>query len=78
MRFLMYKKIICILIQMVVSEGCVCVSCSVLSDSTTPQTVAHQASLSMGFSHGQDSLSMGFSQARILEWIAIPISRGPS
>ena len=50
MRFLMYKKIMCILIQMVVSEGCVCVSCSVLSDSTTPQTVAHQASLSMGFS----------------------------
>ena len=35
---------------MVVSEGSVCVSCSVLSDSATPWTVAHQASLSMGFS----------------------------
>ena len=50
MRFLVYKKIIYILIQMVVSEGSVCVSCSVLSDSATPWTVAHQASLSMGFS----------------------------
>ena len=50
MRFLVYKKIIYILIQMVVSEGSVCVSCSVMSDSATPWTVAHQASLSMGFS----------------------------
>ena len=50
MRFLVYKKIIYILIQMVVPEGSVCVSCSVLSDSATPWTVAHQASLSMGFS----------------------------
>ena len=28
---------------------CVCVSRSVVSDSVTPQTLAHQASLSMGF-----------------------------
>ena len=28
---------------------CVCVSCSVTSDSATPWTVAHQAPLSMGF-----------------------------
>ena len=32
-----------------------------------PQTVAHQA-----------SLSMGILQARILEWVAIPFSRGSS
>ena len=29
---------------------CVCVSCSVVSDSVTPWTVAHQAPLSMEFS----------------------------
>ena len=29
---------------------CVCVSCSVVSDSATPWTVAHQAPLSKGFS----------------------------
>ena len=29
---------------------CVCVSRSVVSDSATPQTVAHQGPLSMGFS----------------------------
>ena len=44
-----------------------CVSCSVVFDSETPRTVAHQA-----------SLSMGFSRQRILEWIAIPFSRGTS
>ena len=33
----------------------------------TPWTVAHQA-----------PLSMGILQARILEWVAIPFSRGPS
>ena len=37
---------------------------SVLSDSATPCTIAHQA-----------HLSMGFSLARILEWIAISSSR---
>ena len=35
-------------------------SCSVMSDSATPWTVAHQA-----------SLSMGIIQARILEWVAM-------
>ena len=45
----------------------ICVSCSVVSDSVTLWTVAHQA-----------PLSMGILQARILEWVAIPFSRGPS
>ena len=40
---------------------------SVMSDSVTPWTVAHQA-----------LLSMGLLQARILEWVAVPSSRGPS
>ena len=33
-----------------VSHVCVCVSCSVVSNSVNPWTVAHQAPLSMGFS----------------------------
>ena len=42
---------------------CMCVSCSVVSDSLQPPwTIAHQA----------------FLQTRILEWIAIPFSRGSS
>ena len=40
-------------------------SCSVMSDSLSPWTVACYASLSM-------------VQARILEWVAIPFSRGSS
>ena len=40
------------------------VSCSVLSDSATPLTVGCQA------------LSMEILQARILEWVAMPFSRG--
>ena len=39
------------------------VSCSVLSDSVTPWTVACQAPLSI-------------LQARLLEWVAVPFSRG--
>ena len=55
---------------------CVCVcahacthilGCSVVSDSVTPSTVAHQA-----------PLSMGFSRQEILERIAISSSRGIS
>ena len=42
-------------------------SLSVMSDSATPWTVAHQA-----------PLSMGILQTRILEWIAMPSSRGSS
>ena len=38
-----------------------------LSDSVTPWTVVHQAALSMGILH-----------ARILEWVAVPSSRGSS
>ena len=48
---------------------CVCVYC-VLSRVwlfVTPWTVAHQA-----------SLSMGFLQTRILQWVAIPFTRGSS
>ena len=40
-------------------------SCSVMSNSATPWTVAHQA-----------PLSMGILQARILEWVAMLSSRG--
>ena len=40
---------------------------SVVSDSATSSTVAHQA-----------PLSMGILQARILEWVAMPSSRGSS
>ena len=47
----------------------VVVSCSIVSDSVSPQTVAH---LSMGFS------VHGILQERPLEWIAIPFSRGSS
>ena len=36
-----------------------------MSDCETPWTVAHQA-----------PLSMGILQARILEWVALPSSRG--
>ena len=43
-----------------------CLLChSVVSDSATPGTVAHQA-----------PLSMEILQARILEWVAMPSSRG--
>ena len=38
-----------------------------MSDSVTPWTVAHQA-----------PLSMGIPQARTLEWVAMPSSRGSS
>ena len=43
------------------------VSHSVMSDSTTPQTVSPQA-----------PLSVGILQARILEWVAMPSSRKSS
>ena len=46
---------------------CAVLSCSVVSDSATPWTVACQA-----------PLSMGILQARILEWVAMPSSRGSS
>ena len=42
-------------------------SCSVVSDSTTPWTIANQA-----------TLSLGILQARILEWVVMPSSRGSS
>ena len=46
---------------------CALLSRSVMSDSATPWTVARQA-----------PLSMGILQTRILEWVAIPSSRGSS
>ena len=42
-------------------------TCSVVSDSVTPWTVAHQA-----------PLSTGILQAKILKWVAISYSRGSS
>ena len=47
------------------SSSSVVFSRSVVSDSVTPWTVAHQA-----------PLSTGILQARILEWVAMPSSRG--
>ena len=46
---------------------CAMHSCSIMSDSVTPWTVAHHA-----------PLSIGILQARILEWVAMPSSKGPS
>ena len=46
---------------------CAVLSHSVMSDFVTPWTVAHQA-----------PLSMGILQARTLEWVAMPSSRGSS
>ena len=46
---------------------CAALSCSVVCDSVTPWTVAHQA-----------PLSVGILQARILKWVAMPSSRRQS
>ena len=46
---------------------CAVLNCSVVSDSVTPWTVAPHV-----------RLSMAILQARILEWVAMPSSRGPS
>ena len=43
---------------------CAVLSHSVMVNSATPWTIAHQA-----------PLSMGILQARILEWVAMPSSR---
>ena len=45
----------------------VCISCSVVWNSATQWTIACQA-----------PLSMGILQTRILEWIAMPSTRGSS
>ena len=50
-----------------VSTQCVYVSQSVVSDSATPWTVAHQA-----------PLLMEILKARILEWVAVPFLKGSS
>ena len=39
---------------------CVCVSCSVMSDSVTPWTIAHQATLSVGFSRQEYRSGLSF------------------
>ena len=78
MKWLMFPKVIRIIISfhdLFTANHCAvylkliqCVlRCSVISDSVTPWTTAPQA-----------SLSMEFSQARILEWVAISLSRGCS
>ena len=46
---------------------CAVPSCSVISNSVAPWTIAHPA-----------PLSMGILQTRILEWVAMPSSRGSS
>ena len=46
---------------------CAVLSCSVVSDSETAWTITCQA-----------PLSMGILQARVLEWITMPSSRGSS
>ena len=46
---------------------CAVLSLSVMSDSVTPWTAPRQA-----------PLSMGILQARILEWVVMPSSRGSS
>ena len=46
-------------------KPCVVLNCSVVSDSWTPWTIARQA-----------PLSMGILQIRIVEWVAMPFSRG--
>ena len=46
-------------------EYCAVLSRSVMCDSAMPWTIAHQA-----------PLSMGILQARILEWVAMPSSKG--
>ena len=46
---------------------CRVLSHSVMSNSVTPWTVTYQA-----------PLSMGIFQARIVEWVAMPSSRGSS
>ena len=53
--------------ELQVKENMCVLRCSVMSNSVTPRTVAHQS-----------PLSMGILQARILEWIAMPSSRGSS
>ena len=66
------KKYICICVYVCLCVCvcvCVCVSHSVMSDSATPWTVACQA---------PGSFVHRFLQARILEWVAIPFSRGSS
>ena len=50
-----------------IKQHCAVLSCSVVSDSVIPRTVAHQG-----------PLSMGILQARILEWVAMSSSRGSS
>ena len=47
-------------------EKCVSVSCSVMSDSVTPWTVAHQASLSMGFLRQEHQSGLPFPSPRNL------------
>ena len=51
----------------ILGKLCALLSSSVMSDSVSPWTVAHQA-----------PLSMGILQAEIVEWVAMPFFRGSS
>ena len=65
---LKYFKCLCLEIScFLCTRVCPVLNHSVVSDSVTPWTVAHQA-----------PLSMGIPQARTLEWVAMPSSRGSS
>ena len=58
---------ICKMGKVIVFDSCAVLSHSVMSNSVSPWAVALQA-----------PLSMGILQARILEWVAMPSSRGSS
>ena len=61
------EKLVFSNVQFLTCICCAVLSHSVVSDSVTPWTVALQA-----------PLSMGVLQARILEWVAMPSSKGSS
>ena len=65
---LKYFKCLCLEIScFLCTRVCPVLNHSVVSDSATLWTVAHQA-----------PLSMGILQVKILEWVAMPSSRGSS
>ena len=68
LKFLIEQQCICSYENYAMFSSCYAVANrSVVSDSATTWTVPHQA-----------SLSMGLLQARILEWVALPFSKGSS
>ena len=65
--FIVEFWVLCIFWIKALYKICTVLSHSVVSDSFQPLPVAHQA-----------SLSLGILEARILEWVAMPASRGSS